>query len=113
MLRVSKRTLRAWLAGALALCAAAPVAQASSGGATVIPVDTSWKGTNGVQNVVCTSPVGTCELYYTSQLTYSGTWQGTSFVYGHGHFDQNGDFPFTETVSFSGTVGGCGSGSFK
>src|SRR5947209_1736832 len=110
MLRFSKRALRTALALALALCAAAPMAQAS-GGATVIPVDTTWKGVNYAKTLDCTSNPGTCELYYGSEITYSGgSWSGSAHVDGQLNVATD---QFTETWSFTGTMGGCGSGTIK
>jgi hypothetical protein len=57
---------------------------------------------------------GNCTIYYTSDLTLSGTWKGTVHTEGHGQLQPDGSFPFTEIATFRGTAQGCGTdGSFQ
>ena len=91
----------------------APVAWAGTGGATVVPVNATFSGTNEIDNVVCSPAAGSCELYFSGQETFSGSWDGTADYYGHGHFRDDGALEFVATQRFVGTVRGCGTGSFS
>lgn len=107
---------RARLATALAATLAAALATATSAlASTAIAVDTSWHGQIGPlpDRIDCTTNLGVCEQYFSGNLSYTGSFVGTSHIVLHGHFTPSGTFAFVEHGQLSGTIAGCGSGTVR
>ena len=85
---------------------------------TAVAYNTSWHGqlAHGLlpDRVDCSvSNAGLCELYFSGNLSHSGSFVGTSHIVLHGHFTLTGTFAFVAHSQVSGTLAGCGSGTFR
>jgi hypothetical protein len=105
---------------AAALAATLSTALATATGAvasTAVAFNTSWHGqlAHGLlpDRVDCTTNLGVCELYFSGNLSHSGSFVGTSHIVLHGHFTLTGTFAFVAHSQVSGTLAGCGSGTFR
>jgi hypothetical protein len=103
------------LSAALAVAIAAPSATAAaSDRAPVVFGDSTFTGklTSTPDKIDCASTPGVCELYFHGTGTWSGSLVGTGDFVIHGHLDPDRSFAYQSSSKISGTLAGCGTGTF-
>jgi hypothetical protein len=106
---------------ALAVAVGFALAEPGSAGTTrhgdkMRPVDVTFVDEAGVQidRSDCESQPGVCEIYYHGSGTLSGDAAGTAEYVGHGHYEPDGSFTYTNVVTPDETKSACGgAGTFE